>query len=511
MSTDVNINDEMNIARNASKVRTLASSIPRQKVLTVESMNENVKAVQYAVRGPIVIRAGEIENELKTGKKYPFDEVIKCNIGDAHAMGQGPITYIRQVVSGAAYPDLLEAGNNNGVIPADASAQARRILDGCGGGSLGAYSNSAGVQVIRDDIARYIEQRDGIGSVNSENVVMSTGASGAIVALLKMLVRGPNDGIMIPIPQYPLYSACLAEFNATVVPYFLNEEKNWSLDLEELERSYSTSEVTPKAICIINPGNPTGQVQSYENIRKVLEFAYQKRLFVLADEVYQDNIYADGMEFHSFRKVMLEMGEPYASQIELASFHSTSKGYMGECGFRSGYMETVNLDKDVKTQLTKLISSRLCPPVPGQAAMDVVVNPPKPGDESYELFSAQKAQVLADLKYKAKLVADTFNAIEGITCQTVQGAMYAFPNIQLPDKFIKEANAKGLVPDAYYCSLLLEETGICVVPGSGFRQKAGTWHFRTTILPPKEKMEKFARLFTKFHLSILAKYEPSKK
>ena len=65
---------------------------------------------------------------------------------------------------------------------------------------------------------------------------MSTGASGAIVALLKMLVRGPNDGIMIPIPQYPLYSACLAEFNATVVPYFLNEEKNWSLDLEELER-----------------------------------------------------------------------------------------------------------------------------------------------------------------------------------------------------------------------------------------------------------------------------------
>ena len=68
------------------------------------------------------------------------------------------------------------------------------------------------------------------------NVYMSTGASGAIVALLKMLVRGPQDGIMIPIPQYPLYSACLAEFNATVVPYYLNEETNWSLDIEELER-----------------------------------------------------------------------------------------------------------------------------------------------------------------------------------------------------------------------------------------------------------------------------------
>lgn len=86
--------------------------------------------------------------------QYPFDEVIKCNIGDAHAMGQGPITYIRQVVSGAAYPELLDTANNNGLIPADAAAQAKRILGGCGGGSLGAYSNSAGVQVIRDDIAR---------------------------------------------------------------------------------------------------------------------------------------------------------------------------------------------------------------------------------------------------------------------------------------------------------------------------------------------------------------------
>merc|ERR1711973_352351 len=314
--------------------------------------------------------------------------------------------------------------------------------------------------------------RDGIGKVDPANIYMSTGASGAIVALLKMLVRGPHDGIMIPIPQYPLYSACLAEFNATVVPYYLNEETNWSLDIEELERAYSAAEVKPKAICIINPGNPTGQVQSYENIRKVL----------------------------------LEMGEKYSSTMELASFHSTSKGYMGECGFRAGYMEVMNLDKDVGVQLTKLISSRLCPPVPGQAAMDVVVNPPQPGSESFELFSQQKEKVLSDLKYKAKLVADTFNAIEGITCQAVQGAMYAFPNIKLPEKFILEANEKGVVPDAYYCSLLLEETGICVVPGSGFRQKPGTWHFRTTILPPKEKMEKFAQLFTSFHLGILAKY-----
>ena len=103
--------------------------------------------------------------------------------------------------------------------------------------------------------------------------------------------------------------------------------------------------------------------------------------------------------------------------------------------------------------------------------MDVVVNPPKPGDESYDQFMEEKTAVLQKLKNKAKLVVDTFNAIEGVSCQTVQGAMYAFPQITLPEKFISEAKAKGETPDAYYCSLLLEQTGICVVPGSGFRQK----------------------------------------
>jgi alanine transaminase len=169
-------------------------------------------------------------------------------------------------------------------------------------------------------------------------------------------------------------------------------------------------------------------------------------------------------------------------------------------------MEICNIDNDVKTQLTKLISSRLCPPVAGQAAMDVVVNPPQPNEESYNQFIEEKTKVLNELKNKAKLVADTFNAIDGVSCQTVQGAMYAFPQVKLPPKFIAEAKSRDEVPDAYYCSLLLEQTGICVVPGSGFRQKEGTFHFRTTILPPKEKMEKFAKLFTQFHKNIIKKY-----
>ena len=137
----------------------------------------------------------------------------------------GTCVPILKLITGASFPELIDADNNNSVFPSDAAAKAQRILAGCGGKSLGAYSNSAGVQVIRDDIARYIEKRDGAsaGSVDPSNIMMSTGASGGIVAMLKLLVTGPETGIMIPIPQYPLYSACLAELNATIVPYYLNE------------------------------------------------------------------------------------------------------------------------------------------------------------------------------------------------------------------------------------------------------------------------------------------------
>ncbi|KTF79541.1 hypothetical protein cypCar_00032865 [Cyprinus carpio] len=105
----------------------------RERVLTMDTMNPNVKRVEYAVRGPIVQRAVQIERELKMGIKKPFTEVIRANIGDCHAMGQKPITFFRQVLALCSYPDLLEDGK----FPEDAKSRARRILQACGGGSLG--------------------------------------------------------------------------------------------------------------------------------------------------------------------------------------------------------------------------------------------------------------------------------------------------------------------------------------------------------------------------------------
>ncbi|XP_038860052.1 alanine aminotransferase 2-like isoform X2 [Salvelinus namaycush] len=479
----------------------------RDKVLTIDTMNPTVKNVEYAVRGPIVQRAMQIEKELREGVKKPFTEVIKANIGDAHAMGQQPITFFRQVLALCSYPELL----NENMFPEDAKNRARRILQACGGGSVGAYSASQGIDCVRQDVARYIERRDGGVPCDPDNVYLTTGASDGIVTMLKLLVCGEGasrTGVMISIPQYPLYSAALAELGAVQVNYYLNEEKCWSMDLSELERSLAEARkhCNPKALCIINPGNPTGQVQSRQCIEDVIRFAAKERLFLMADEVYQDNVYAEGCQFHSFKKVLFELGPEYSDNVELASFHSTSKCYMGECGFRGGYMEVINMDPEVQAQLSKLVSVRLCPPVPGQALMDLVVNSPQPGEPSHTTFMKERTATLSLLAEKAKLTEQILNTVPGITCNPVQGAMYSFPNISLPEKSINEAKALGQAPDMFYCMKLLEETGICLVPGSGFGQKDGTYHFRMTILPPTDKLKILLAKVQEFHQKFTQQY-----
>jgi alanine transaminase len=477
--------------------------------LTINNINPCIKTMEYAVRGPLVIRATEIEKELEQGVKKPFDNVIKANIGDAHAMGNPSVTFIRQVLALVTHPDLLKSND----FPEDAKQRANEILQGCKGRSVGSYSDSPGVEIIRRHVAAHIERRDGGIQSDWLNVILCAGASEGIRAVMKLLTNpnggdgNPRPGVMIPIPQYPLYSASLAEYNMDQVGYYLNEESNWSLELEELERSYAEALKTcvPRAIVVINPGNPTGQVLSRQNIENIIKFAHKHHLFIFADEVYQDNVYADGCKFHSFKKVMFELGAPY-NQMELASFLSCSKGYMGECGIRGGYAEVVNMDPQVKAMLLKSISAKLCPTVIGQACMDVVVNPPREGEASYESFTKQKTQILASLAERAKLVADTLNGIEGFSCNTVQGAMYAFPRIHLPAKAIEKAKSVGQAPDVFYAFQLLENTGICVVPGSGFGQRPGTYHFRTTILPQKDMIVSMLDRLKAFHLNFLKEY-----
>ncbi|KAL7990234.1 hypothetical protein Chor_010588, partial [Crotalus horridus] len=296
---------------------------------------------------------------------------------------------------------------------------------------------------------------------------------------------------MIPIPQYPLYSATLAELNAQQINYFLDEENGWALNIEELRRALlqARRHCQPRVLCVINPGNPTGQVQSRKCIEEVIRFAWEERLFLMADEVGA-----------------LEAGEDHApaqvSPVLLALCPGSRLrecDALQRCGFRGGYMEVINMDPAVQQQLTKLVSVRLCPPVTGQILLDAVVNRPQPGDPSYQQFSQEKAAVLGALARKARLTEEIFNRAPGIHCNPVQGAMYAFPRIELPARAVQEAKAQGQAPDMFFCLRLLEETGICVVPGSGFGQREGTFHFRMTILPAEEKLETLLQKLSQFH------------
>ncbi|XP_023332769.1 alanine aminotransferase 1 [Eurytemora carolleeae] len=478
------------------------------KVLTVDMVNEGIKVMTYAVRGPLLIRANEIEQELKQGVEKSFKTVIKANIGDAHAMGNKPITFIRQVMAIVTCPSLLESE----FFPEDAKLRAREILAGCRGGSVGAYSDSPGIEIIRRHVAQYITERDGGIPADWRNIMLSSGASEAIRAILKLMtnpgiVCQKKPGVMVPIPQYPLYSATLAEYGMEKVGYYLDESKGWALSSSELERSIREAKkrCTVRAIVVINPGNPTGQVLSRKNIESIIKFAHKEKLFLLADEVYQHNIYSPESKFYSFKKVMMEMGHPYSS-LELVSFMSCSKGYMGECGVRGGYADIINMDPDVMGMLQKSISAKLCPPILGQACLDLVVHHPQPQDPSYSNWTSEVQKTLNSFAKRAEMVANILNGIEGMRCNVVQGAMYAFPRVMLPERAIEAAREVGQTPDVFYAFNLLEETGVCVIPGSGFGQEPGTYHFRTTILPQESVLMDMLDRIKRFHVQFMKKF-----
>lgn len=476
------------------------------KLITVDNMNKNIKIMEYAVRGPLLQRALELEKELSSGVKKPFTEVIKANIGDAQAMGQKPLTFYRQVLALVCFPELL---CNRDLFPLDTVNRAKELLAACRGGSVGSYSESFGIESIREHVAQWVTKRDGF-ECKWNNILLSAGASESIKNVLKLLnesVEGKPPGVMVPIPQYPLYSATLAELGMHLIGYYLKESTNWGLDISELTRSFCEGKThcVPRALVVINPGNPTGQVLTKSNIEEIIKFAHENKLVLMADEVYQANIYAEDSEFYSFKKVINELGKPY-SDMELASFMSCSKGYMGECGLRGAYCELVNFDADVIANFTKCISAMLCPSVLGQCLLDCVVKPPTQGDPSYDLYCEEKSEILQALKKKAKMVEDFFNSIPGFSCNKVQGAMYAFPKIDMPEKVIEVAKSKNLSADAFYAFELLNSTGICVIPGSGFKQEPGTYHIRTTILPSVKQLSEMLKIFKSFHKKFMEKY-----
>lgn len=477
------------------------------RMLKLSDVNPNLIKAHYAVRGRIVIRAQELEEQ---GKK-----VIYCNIGNPQALKQSPLTFVRQVLGLLEYPALMDDPAASKAFPPDAVRRARMILEKNPNG-MGAYTQSAGIPFIRRAVADFIQRRDGI-TADPNRILLTDGASKGVQAALTLLHKNENDGVMIPVPQYPLYSATLELYGAKQVDYFLDERNHWELNEAELERSLDGARkggVNTVAIAVINPGNPTGAVLSRRNIGMVIRFAKRHGLSILADEVYQENVYGEGKEFHSFAKVMHELGE---HEVALFSFHSVSKGFLGECGHRGGYMEVRNMPDDVYAELIKLQSIGLCSNTSGQVTTYLMVEPPRPGDDSYELYEREKNEILGDLKEKAGILGKGLNEIEGMSVNMPEGAMYAFVRFDLPHP--DGTDPSGMSPaerrkyeaarDNKYCLRLLEQTGICVVPGSGFGQEPGTLHFRTTFLPPRGDITALVEKMKKFHASYVEKMKGS--
>ena len=278
---------------------------------------------------------------------------------------------------------------------------------------------------------------------------------------------------MIPIPQYPLYSATIPLLGGSPVSYYLNEETGWGLDVKELDSSYENANkkgILPRGLVVINPGNPTGQCLDVSNMEEIVDFCKRRNVVLFADEVYQENIYIDSKRpFTSFKKVVKKMGSNYEN-VELVSFHSVSKGVIGECGKRGGYFELSGFSPQVVEQIYKIASINLCPNVPGQIIMGLSVNPPKENEPSFGLWRKETREIYDSLRRRAEKVVSTLNKLQGISCNPVEGALYAFPSIKLSQKAIDAAAKAGKNPDLFYTIQLLENTGVVTVPGSGFGQ-----------------------------------------
>ena len=216
-------------AAEAAAAASGAPSPSRQEYSwNTTTMSQGLRRMQYAVRGEVVLRADALAAEGK--------EIVYTNIGNPHALGQDPITFYREVMALCDLPEGSGVGSAavSGALPADAVRRAREMRDAIGPAGTGAYTNSQGVLDFRQHVADYIAERDGHPAYPA-NVFLTNGASAGIEMVLSGLISDDRDAVMIPIPQYPIYSALIGRLGARQVGYYLDEDRGWAVSEEELQ------------------------------------------------------------------------------------------------------------------------------------------------------------------------------------------------------------------------------------------------------------------------------------
>jgi alanine-synthesizing transaminase len=378
--------------------------------------------VCYDIRGPVLDKARQMEDE---GHK-----IIKLNIGNIAAFGLEPPDEIVQ--------DMIRN------LPSQTAA---------------GYTDSKGLFAPRKSVVHYCQEKR-IAGVTVDDVYLGNGASELITMSMNALLNS-GDEILIPAPDYPLYTASVALSGGTPVHYLCDEGSDWFPDLADIRRK-----ITPatKGIVIINPNNPTGALYPEPLLREIVEIARQHQLIIFADEIYDKTLY-DGEQHVSIASL--------AEDVLCLTFNGLSKNYRS-CGYRAGWM-VVSGDKrhaqDYIVGLNMLASMRLCANTPGQLAIQTALG----GYQSIKDLVAPGGR----LARQRDLAYDLLSQIPGVSVVKPKGALYMFP--RLDPKMYPIAN------DQQFAYELLAEEKVLIVQGTGFNWPYPD-HFRLVFLPNSDDL-----------------------
>lgn len=396
--------------------------------------SDKLQNVCYDIRGPLLQTANKMEAE---GKR-----ILKLNIGNPAPFGlEAPHEILRDVAM-----NLPEATG---------------------------YSDSQGIFAARKAVLQYYQSKGLLSAVDVRDVYLGNGVSELIVMTMQALMND-GDEVLVPMPDYPLWTAAANLAGGTAVHYRCNEEDNWHPDIEDIK-----SKITPKTkgIVVINPNNPTGALYSDEVLLQIIEAAKEHDLIIMADEIY-DRILYDDMT-HTPMSTLTD-------DVLVLSYNGLSKSHR-IAGFRAGWM-MVSGKKDHAADfiegLDMLASMRLCSNVQGQYAIQTAMG----GYQSMKELTSKSGR----LSKQRELAVSRLNAIKGISCTMPQGAFYCFPKMDPEVYPIKD--------DMQFMMDLLIEENVLMVQGTGFNWDAPD-HFRLVFLPNlhdlEDAMDRLDRFFAK--------------
>jgi alanine-synthesizing transaminase len=332
------------------------------------------------------------------------------------------------------------------------------------------YAPSSGIKEAVEAIEKEANTK---GITNVHDIFVTTGASEAIDICLTALV---NDGenVLTPTPGYPLYTAIASKLQMMENPYYLNEKNGWLPDIEDIKSKINEK---TKAIILINPNNPTGSLYTKENLLQIIDLALEHNLVIFADEIY-DKLLFDGKKHVSIASLNKD--------VSCVTFGGLSKNYMVP-GFRIGW-GIVSGRKEVLSDyieaINKILRARLSANHPEQYGIKISLE----GDQSHLTVANEK------LTKRRNMTVEMLNSIPGISCVKPDGAFYAFPKLEMKQ------------PDAHFVGELIRETGVVIVPGSGFGQVPGTKHFRVVFLPNERILEKAYKAIGEFFIKYQEKF-----